>query len=850
MRYRETQAAAHRNVRRAHCANCAGSLTVAFLCLLLFQGAAANFGAEFSISFEEPEFADVAAIDGLMIDTLNGSPIVGMVFSFTVAGEPSDVAMIRGGPGDSPFVQDPGIEGPTSGELRIDFSSKVSQVIFGMSLSRRQAQQDAIRVRTYDDDGRVIAESVFSTSAIQGSFSGTWVSIASSDGFQGLSVGFSGLANRFSLDNVFVATPAVIPQTLRISERASDSDLLSGPDDELTLTWTEHADSGERSLQAVDLVSQAATRILVGSRPRPSLLTPSTTRTSDGRLLVSWSGIPESPSPAEPPETPVIKGRFLSASPGPGERPGDEFVVAEARPSALTTAQLSPRAYWFLWSENESLSARKIDEAGQPSSPVFQLPRSATLLVREVLPIDGGSSMIAVWEEESADEGGLQISGVFAALLNDHGFDEASIVRLNDLGSARSVDIAKRAEGGVVAVWLDDQDFGSSAIRVRRLDAQLVPEGPSLRVSPARAREPRSPRVALNQAGDIAVIWTQAVLDLPAPELAGQAPRELAGRLSSSTLIDGSWTELHIPTAALSSASPVAPTIQLNDSGTLTVAWESEDEAQPTALMATTLALARPACGSPTSLCLGDDRFEVEVTWWDFEGGSGEGRAQALSSDTGVFWFFDRESAELVVKILDGRAINGSYWVYYGSLTNVGFELTVTEKATGLTKTYSNPAGEFASVGDTEAFPVAPIGSMSRLEPPSAAWHAPGLSSESVVQTTGPCSDAALCLGPEDRFEITVEWRDFDGATGAGRGQTWSESSGYLWFFDPANVEIFVKILDGRQINGSHWVYFASLSNVAFELNVTDRVTGATARYENPSGTFASFGDISALPAN
>jgi hypothetical protein len=34
----------------------------------------------------------------------------------------------------------------------------------------------------------------------------------------------------------------------------------------------------------------------------------------------------------------------------------------------------------------------------------------------------------------------------------------------------------------------------------------------------------------------------------------------------------------------------------------------------------------------------------------------------------------------------------------------VAFELTVTDSETGLTKTYENGSGEFASAGDTAAF--------------------------------------------------------------------------------------------------------------------------------------------------
>jgi len=57
-----------------------------------------------------------------------------------------------------------------------------------------------------------------------------------------------------------------------------------------------------------------------------------------------------------------------------------------------------------------------------------------------------------------------------------------------------------------------------------------------------------------------------------------------------------------------------------------------------------------------------------------------------------------------MVKVLDGRAVNGRYWVFYASLSDVAYTLTVTDRVTGQVKVYDNPAGRLASVADTEAF--------------------------------------------------------------------------------------------------------------------------------------------------
>ena len=58
------------------------------------------------------------------------------------------------------------------------------------------------------------------------------------------------------------------------------------------------------------------------------------------------------------------------------------------------------------------------------------------------------------------------------------------------------------------------------------------------------------------------------------------------------------------------------------------------------------------------------------------------------------------------MKVLDGRPVNGHFWLFYGSLTNVAFEITVRDRQTGVERTYENPLRNFASRGDTTAFPA------------------------------------------------------------------------------------------------------------------------------------------------
>ena len=112
-------------------------------------------------------------------------------------------------------------------------------------------------------------------------------------------------------------------------------------------------------------------------------------------------------------------------------------------------------------------------------------------------------------------------------------------------------------------------------------------------------------------------------------------------------------------------------------------------------------------CG-PTTLCLGSERFEVEVDFEPPQGPAGKAQAQSLTDDTGYFTFFDPGNVEVVVKVLDACAINGQFWVFAGGLTNVLAEVRVLDTQTGLTATYQNPQGNpFAPVLDTSALACA-----------------------------------------------------------------------------------------------------------------------------------------------
>jgi len=114
-----------------------------------------------------------------------------------------------------------------------------------------------------------------------------------------------------------------------------------------------------------------------------------------------------------------------------------------------------------------------------------------------------------------------------------------------------------------------------------------------------------------------------------------------------------------------------------------------------------------PACTADShTLCLGDGKFSATASFKPTPtAASLPATAVRLTDDSGYFWFFDPANIELIVKVLDGCAVNGHSWVFAGGLTNVGVELKVTDMQTGTDKTYSNDSGNaFQPIQDSSAF--------------------------------------------------------------------------------------------------------------------------------------------------
>lgn len=117
-----------------------------------------------------------------------------------------------------------------------------------------------------------------------------------------------------------------------------------------------------------------------------------------------------------------------------------------------------------------------------------------------------------------------------------------------------------------------------------------------------------------------------------------------------------------------------------------------------------------------------------------------------------------------------------------------------------------------------------------------------------AVEVTGQCISGgpALCLN-QSRFQVQVTWTTATG-TGSGQAIQLTDESGFFTFFDPSNVELTVKVLNGCGLGGHYWVFLSGLTNVGVAVTVTDTKSGAVKTYNNPlNKTFAPVLDTSAF---
>src|SRR5436190_14510833 len=95
-----------------------------------------------------------------------------------------------------------------------------------------------------------------------------------------------------------------------------------------------------------------------------------------------------------------------------------------------------------------------------------------------------------------------------------------------------------------------------------------------------------------------------------------------------------------------------------------------------------------------------------------------------------------------------------------------------------------------------------------------------GIESLRAFDVTAPAHELLL---RGDRFRATVSWTGRDGSSHDATAVQLGDSAGAFWFFDSGNLELTLKMIDGRGYNGKLWVFLASTTDLAYTVTVVDR---------------------------
>jgi|SRR6185369_7006494 len=437
-------------------------------------------------------------------------------------------------------------------------------------------------------------------------------------------------------------------------------------------TWSRHFDRGGHPSAPAVRLDTPAYLLQTGLNVLPL---------GPGRSVATWVNYENPISGAAPPDfrktaggSSSVSGRLLGADGLPlgGEMQLDTNSGADGY--SLHTAPLSGGGFVASWADlSQGDVLRVFDGNAQPlTGEIVMSPPGhilGTLATGGFLTYGVGPSGGGLVRRYGPD--GQPIGAVFAV-------DAGLYPALRRDGSFLSATAQAGASGG----W---------TVTARLWDATGQRLGADIAVG-AGEGQLRVDSVAVAPSGDFLVVWEDGIDPLP-PDI---TESHIWARLFDAT---GHPTGPAVradsqPARDRSAAQAVT------DGHDWVIAWTSTPSG------ATVARRFSSTCATPDrTLCLLDSRFRVDVTWHDPRSGkTGTGNTIAQTSDTGGFWFFNPDNLELTVKVLDGRAVNGHFWVFYGSLSDVEFTIEVTDSTTGIKKTYHNPPYTLASKADTAAF--------------------------------------------------------------------------------------------------------------------------------------------------
>jgi hypothetical protein len=136
-----------------------------------------------------------------------------------------------------------------------------------------------------------------------------------------------------------------------------------------------------------------------------------------------------------------------------------------------------------------------------------------------------------------------------------------------------------------------------------------------------------------------------------------------------------------------------------------------------------------------------------------------------------------------------------------------------------------------------------------RLTPTGEPFTDVEVNASGTGTSAEPCGffEPGVCLD-SGRFRIQGHFVTSTADEDRASGLALTPDTGYFYFFDPANVEIVIKVLDGCGVNARYWIFAGGLTDVRTELTVTDIARDVVKVYFNPQGkAFQPIQDTSAF---
>lgn len=101
--------------------------------------------------------------------------------------------------------------------------------------------------------------------------------------------------------------------------------------------------------------------------------------------------------------------------------------------------------------------------------------------------------------------------------------------------------------------------------------------------------------------------------------------------------------------------------------------------------------------------------FEVRMCYETPLGETGEGKGGIWASgESGLLWFFTRDNAEVLIKVLDGCQVNGHRWVFVAPVTDLAYNLYVSAPSGAHWRQHNRQGVRASTAGSVTAFPCPP----------------------------------------------------------------------------------------------------------------------------------------------